>query len=178
MIHSEKLYHKMSAKFSIFQVWSHKLPSGEYSKSFVSKQLYSKLKVAQKNVQKWTKTLFFKHEPAHKTGKMTSLETTSYLCGKLFSDCGLMIFRFLVKFWWRKIHCWKINKILSGLQVQQDYNIQLHCPQDYIGWADLCNIYNKDKELKENLRKAPELFSRVIISRMFRSFLHFFVILP
>ena len=36
-------------------------------------------------------------------------------------------------------------------------NIQLHCPQGYIGWADLYNIYDKDKELKGNLRKAPKL---------------------
>ena len=36
-------------------------------------------------------------------------------------------------------------------------NIQLHCPQGYIDWADLYDIYGKDKELKENLRKAPEL---------------------
>ena len=36
-------------------------------------------------------------------------------------------------------------------------NIQLHCPQGYIDWADLYNIYDKDKELKGNLRKAPKL---------------------
>ena len=33
-------------------------------------------------------------------------------------------------------------------------NIQLHCPQCYIGWADLYNTYDKNKELKGNLRKA------------------------
>ena len=31
-------------------------------------------------------------------------------------------------------------------------NIQLHCPQGYIEWADLYNIYDEDKELKGNLR--------------------------
>ena len=36
-------------------------------------------------------------------------------------------------------------------------NIQLHYPQGYIDWADLYNIYDKDKELKGNLRKAPKL---------------------
>ena len=36
-------------------------------------------------------------------------------------------------------------------------NIQLHCPQGYIGWADLYKIYGKDKELKEKLRKALKL---------------------
>ena len=36
-------------------------------------------------------------------------------------------------------------------------NIQLHCPQGYIGCADLYNIYCKDKELKGNLRKALKL---------------------
>ena len=35
--------------------------------------------------------------------------------------------------------------------------MQLHCPQGYIDWADLHNIYDKDKELKGNLRKAPKL---------------------
>ena len=35
-------------------------------------------------------------------------------------------------------------------------NIQLHCPQGYIGWADLYNIYDNEKELKGNLRKAPK----------------------
>ena len=79
----------MSPKFSIFQIWRHKLPSGEYSKSFVSKQLYSKLKVAQKNVQKWTKTLFFKHEPAHKTGKMTSLERRHISVENYFQTAAL-----------------------------------------------------------------------------------------
>ena len=49
------------------------------------------------------------------------------------------------------------NKISLGLQIQQDYNIQLHCPQGPIGWAGLYNVYDKDKELKENLRKAPNL---------------------
>ena len=36
-------------------------------------------------------------------------------------------------------------------------NTQLHWPQSYIGWADLYNIYDKDKELKGNMRKAPKL---------------------
>ena len=75
----------------------------------VSKKLYSKLKVAHKNAKKWTKTVFFKYEPAHKAGKMRSLEMTPYFRGRLSSDCGPMIFGFLVKFWWRKIYCWKIN---------------------------------------------------------------------
>ena len=88
----------------IFLIWCYKLPSGEYSKTFETnvvdafKKSYSKLKVAHKNAQKWTKTLFFKHEPAHKAGKMTSLEIMSYLRGKLFSGGGPMILRFLVKF--------------------------------------------------------------------------------
>ena len=33
----------------------------------------------------------------------------------------------------------------------------MHCPKGYIGWADLYNIYDRDKELKGNLRKAPKL---------------------
>ena len=41
-------------------------------------------------------------------------------------------------------------------------NIQLHCPQGYIGWADLYNINDKDKESKENLRKAPKLSYQVL----------------
>ena len=36
-------------------------------------------------------------------------------------------------------------------------NIQLPCLQSYINWADLYNIYDKDKKLKGNLRKAPKL---------------------
>ena len=36
-------------------------------------------------------------------------------------------------------------------------NIQLHCPQGYIDQVDLYNIYDNDKELKGNLRKAPKL---------------------
>ena len=35
--------------------------------------------------------------------------------------------------------------------------MQLHCPQGYIGWTGLYNIYDKDKELKGNLRKALKL---------------------
>ena len=125
MIHSESLQiiKSLQTKFSIFPVWRrHKLPSGDYSKTFASnvvdasKKLYSKLKVTHKNAQKWTKTLFFNYEPAHKAGKMKSLEMTSYLCGKTFSDCSPMIFRFLVKFWWRKVHRWRIN-----IKFQWDY---------------------------------------------------------
>ena len=33
-------------------------------------------------------------------------------------------------------------------------SIQLHCLKGYIGWTDLYNIYDNDKELKGNLRKA------------------------
>ena len=58
-------------------------------------------------------------------------------------------------------------------------NIQLNCPQGHIGWADLYNIYNKDKELKENLRKVTKLsYQALHPGRMFCSLLHFFMILP
>ena len=40
----------------------------------------------------------------------------------------------------------------------------MHCPQGYIGWADLYNIYDKDKELKGNLRKAPKLSYQALYS--------------
>ena len=36
-------------------------------------------------------------------------------------------------------------------------NIPLHCSEGYISWGDLYNIFDKDKELKGNLRKAPKL---------------------
>ena len=58
MIHNEGLDHQMFPKFSIFLICRHKLPSGEYSKTFasnvvdVSKKSYSKLKVAHKNAEK------------------------------------------------------------------------------------------------------------------------------
>ena len=42
-------------------------------------------------------------------------------------------------------------------------NIQLHCSQGYIGWADLYNIYDKDKELKGNLRKAPKFSYQALL---------------
>ena len=34
MIHNERLDYQMSPKFSIFLIWRHELPSGEYSKTF------------------------------------------------------------------------------------------------------------------------------------------------
>ena len=55
MIDSERHDHQMSPKFSIFPIWRHKLPSGEYSETFacnvvgVSKKSNSKLKVAHKD---------------------------------------------------------------------------------------------------------------------------------
>ena len=58
IIHSERLGYQISPKFSIFSIWRHKLPSGNYSKTFasnavdVSKKSYSKSKVAHKNAQK------------------------------------------------------------------------------------------------------------------------------
>ena len=112
MIHSERLDHQMSPKLSIFPIWRHKLSSGEYSKTFASnlvdlfKKSYSKLKVAYKNPQKWTKTIIFKHQHAHKAGKMTSLEMTSYLHGKLFSDYGPMISRFLINPFFHNVTKW------------------------------------------------------------------------
>ena len=33
----------------------------------------------------------------------------------------------------------------------------LHCKAGYTSWGGLHKIYNKDKELKGNLRKAPKL---------------------
>ena len=35
--------------------------------------------------------------------------------------------------------------------------INIHCPAGYIRWGNLYNIYDNDKELKGNLRKAPKL---------------------
>ena len=95
MIHSERLDHQMSPKFSIFPIWRHRLPSGEYSKTFasnivdVSNKSYSKLKVTHKNAQNWTKTLFLKHEPAQKAAKTTSLEMTSISVEKYFQTVTL-----------------------------------------------------------------------------------------
>ena len=51
------------------------------------------------------------------------------------------------------------NELLNAKKfvfTEFSYN-QLHCPQGYIAWTDLCNIYDKDKELKGNLRKVPKL---------------------
>ena len=43
----------------------------------------------------------------------------------------------------------------SSTEKQQKY---LTCSSAcYIGWVDLYNIYDKDKELKSNLRKPPKL---------------------
>ena len=39
----------------------------------------------------------------------------------------------------------------------------MHCPQGYIGWADLYNIYDKAKELKGNLRQAPKLSYQALL---------------
>ena len=52
-----------------------------------------------------------------------------------------------------------------------------------ISAGQICTTSNdKDKELKRDLRKTPKLsiklFTLVIISRMFSSLLHFFMILP
>ena len=33
----------------------------------------------------------------------------------------------------------------------------MHCPEGYISWAHMYNIYDNDKELKGNLRKAAKL---------------------
>ena len=115
IIHSERLDHQMSPQYSIFPIWRHKLLSSEYSKTFassvvdVSKNSYSKVKVAHKNAEIWTRTLFFKHKPPHKAEKDISP-------WKLFSGCGLIVFRHLVKVWWRKVNCWKIN-----INFQRDY---------------------------------------------------------
>ena len=38
-----------------------------------------------------------------------------------------------------------------------DLHISVHCPTGYISWGDLYNIYDRDKELSGNLRKAPKL---------------------
>ena len=108
IIHSERLDHQMSPQYSIFPIWRHKLLSSEYSKTFapsvvdVSKKSYSKVEVAHKNAQKWTRTLFFKYKPPNKAEK-------NIYPWKLFLDCGLLIFRFLVKVWWRKVNCSNIN---------------------------------------------------------------------
>ena len=52
------------------------------------------------------------------------------------------------------------NNLLNAKKFVFPYNqgnIQLHCRQGYIDWADLYNIYDKDKELKGNLRKDAKL---------------------
>ena len=46
--------------------------------------------------------------------------------------------------------------VFPGFSCSQG-NIQLHCSQGYIGWEDLCTIYDNGKELKGNLRKTPKL---------------------
>ena len=35
-------------------------------------------------------------------------------------------------------------------------HIKIRCPASYIRWGDLYDIYDKDKELKSNLRKDPK----------------------
>ena len=127
IIHSERLDHQMSPKFSIFPIWRHKLPSGEYSKTFasnvvdVSKHSYSKLKVAH-TCTKMNHNFIFQTRTCTQSWKMTSLEMTSYPRGKLYSNSGPVIFRFLVKFWRSRVHCWKKNKhkISTALQIQPD----------------------------------------------------------
>ena len=36
-------------------------------------------------------------------------------------------------------------------------HIKISCTAGYIRWCDLYDIYDKDEELKSNLRKAPTL---------------------
>ena len=89
---------------------------------------------------------------------------TSYLLGKLFSDCSPLVFRFLVKFRWRKVHYWKINiKFQRDYKSNQTesfpttigtsktflplYNITNIIPFyffDYIGYHKYCTILSKD----------------------------------
>ena len=56
------------------------------------------------------------------------------------------------------------NNLLNGKKFvfpkfiyNDDLHISVHCPAGYISWGDLYNIYDRDKELSGNLRKAPKL---------------------
>ena len=56
------------------------------------------------------------------------------------------------------------NNLLNGKKFvfpefsYHKFSRPLVCTSGYISWADLDRIYDKDKELKENLRKASKLF--------------------
>ena len=55
------------------------------------------------------------------------------------------------------------NNLLNGKKFVfpsfyfDDGNIKVACPAGYITWSDLHRIYDKDSQLKANLRKAPKL---------------------
>jgi hypothetical protein len=47
--------------------------------------------------------------------------------------------------------------VFPQFSYNNDLGINVACPAGYITWADLHNIYDADKVLKGNLRKAPKL---------------------
>ncbi len=55
------------------------------------------------------------------------------------------------------------NNLLNGKKFVfpafkfENGNIKVDCPAGYVTWGDLHKIYDKDSELKANLRKAPKL---------------------
>ena len=51
----------------------------------------------------------------------------------------------------------KQNLIKVELTCDDQLNTMLSCQASYIFWVDFHSVYNKDKELKRNLKKAPKL---------------------
>ena len=62
----------------------------------------------------------------------------------------------------QSVYSYYANKFVFPEFSYNQGNIQLHCPQGYIGWADLYNIYDLDKDLKGNLRKAPKIYYQTL----------------
>ena len=91
------------------------------------KTRFLKLKEAHKNAKKWTKTFIFQTRIFTQSWRNDVLEMMSYLRGKLFSGCSPMIFRFFVKFWWRKEYYWK-TKIKFQWNYKSNQTISQKCP--------------------------------------------------
>lgn len=61
------------------------------------------------------------------------------------------------------------NNLLNGkkfvfpeFKYNDHLHISLNCPAGYVSWRDLYDLYDRDKELKGNLRKAPKLSYQVL----------------
>ena len=115
----------------------------------VSKKLYSKLKVAHKNAQKWTKTVFFKHEPAHKAGELTSLEMTSWL-----RPYDFRILRYILM---KKNPLLKNKrKISTVLQIQPE--MMVFSKMHYTDWDKKVNILFSTTDMRSSIAKSQRIF--------------------